>query len=142
MMVESAAEILEIERRITMPYVVDGVEHRLIAKLDRVDRIGSGVRIVDYKTGPASKAKLEPSKSDLQLGIYAIAIRSQMPEVGGVAEYWMLRTGQRGSIGLDAIDEDKVRSELDEAARGMVAGEFTSKPGQTCGGLCAILSMP
>lgn len=139
MMEANAAEILEVERRITMPYVVDGVEHRLIAKLDRVDRVAAGVRIVDYKTGAASKAKLEPKKNDLQLGIYAMAIRDQMPEVGGTAEYWVLRTGGRGVIGLDAIDEAKVRGTIDAAVRGMAAGEFPRKPGGDCGGLCAIL---
>jgi DNA helicase-2/ATP-dependent DNA helicase PcrA len=139
MMTESGVEILEIERRIVMPYEVDGVGHRLIAKLDRVDRTSGGVRIVDYKTGHATKTKLEPGKGDLQLGIYALAIRHQMPEVGGTAEYWMLRTGQRGSISLDAIDETKVRGAIDGAVRGMTAGEFPSKPGNTCSGLCEIL---
>ncbi|VAX40163.1 hypothetical protein MNBD_PLANCTO03-711, partial [hydrothermal vent metagenome] len=141
MMVANAAEILEIERRIAMPYEVDGIEHKLVAKLDRLDRLAAGVRIVDYKTGAASKAKLEPAKKDLQLGMYAMAIRSQMPEVGGTAEYWMLRTGQRGVIDLDAIDEAKVRAEIDKAVRGMVAGEYPPKSGRTCSGLCAILDV-
>ena len=138
MMEANTAEILEIERRITMPYEVDGVEHKLVAKLDRLDRTAAGVRIVDYKTGAASKAKLEPHKKDLQLGIYSMVVRSQMPEVGGTAEYWLLRTGQRGAIDLDAIDEAKVRNEIDKAVRGILAGEYPSKPGRTCSGLCAI----
>jgi len=139
MMVESRAEILEIERRIVLPYVVDGAEHRLVAKLDRVDRIDSGVRIVDYKTGGASKAKLEPRKDDLQLGVYAMAMRHEMPEVGGRAEYWLLRTGERGMIDLDSIDEGKVRSAIDKAVRGMMSGEFPRKPGWSCSGLCRLL---
>lgn len=139
MMVENRAEILEIERRIVMPYAVDGSEHRLVAKLDRVDRIGAGVRIVDYKTGGASKAKLEPKKDDLQLGIYAMVLRHEMPEAGGQAEYWLLRTGERGTIDLDAIDEAKVRAAIDKAVRGMVSGEFPSKPGWSCSGLCRLL---
>lgn len=139
MLTADGAEILEVERKITMPYQVDGVEHRLIAKLDRVDRAGAGVRIVDYKTGQASKAKLEPDKKDLQLGIYAIAVRALIPDASGTAEYWMLRTGQRGAIGLDEIDEVKVRKVIDEAVRGMTGGVFPSKPGNTCSGLCEIL---
>ncbi len=139
MMLENRAEILEIERRIVMPYVVDGSEHRLVAKLDRVDRIGAGVRIVDYKTGGASKAKLEPKKDDLQLGVYAMAIRHEMPEVGGRAEYWLLRTGERGTIDLDAIDGAKVQNTIDKAVRGMMSGEFPSKPGWSCSGLCRLL---
>lgn len=139
MMQQNRAEILEVERRITMPYVVDGAGHRMIAKLDRIDRTQEGVRIVDYKTGGASKAKLEPKKDDLQLGIYAMVVRYEMPEVGGQAEYWLLRTGARGIISLDAIDEDKVRARIDKAVRGMTSGEFASKPGRDCRGLCAIL---
>jgi len=139
MMEANRAEILEIERKIVMPYELDGVTHRLIAKLDRVDRIDPGVRIVDYKTGGASKAKLEPKKDDLQLGIYAMAIRHEMPEVGGVAEYWMLRTGERGVIDLDSIDEAKVRGTIDKAVRGMLAGEFPHASGYSCSGLCRLL---
>lgn len=137
MMVESRAEILEVERRITMPYVVDGIEHTLVAKLDRVDRCAGGVRIIDYKTGGASKAKLEPSKRDLQLGIYAMVIRHEMPEAAGTAEYWLLRTGERGVIDLDAIDEPKIREKLDGAARAMCAGEFPRA--KNCTGPCILL---
>lgn len=137
MMVENAAEILEVERRITMPYVVDGVEHRLIARLDRIDRTPQGVRIVDYKTGAPSKSRLEPPAADLQLGIYAMAIRHEMPEVRGTAEYWVLRTGQRGVIDLDRLDLARVREQIDGAARAMVAGEFAR--GKSCSGLCEIL---
>lgn len=139
MMTANRAEILEIERKIVMPYELDGVEHRLIAKLDRVDRIDAGVRIVDYKTGAASQARLEPKKNDLQLGIYAMAIRHEMPEVGGLAEYWLLRTGQRGVIELDTIDEAKVRATIDKAVRGMAAGEFPRSSGYSCNGLCRLL---
>lgn len=139
MMEANRAEILEIERKIVMPYEVDGTAHRLIAKLDRVDRIDAGVRIIDYKTGGASKAKLEPKKDDLQLGIYAMAIRHEMPEVGGVAEYWMLRTGERGVIDLDSIDEAKVRASIDKAVRGMLEGEFPQGSGYSCSGLCRLL---
>jgi RecB family exonuclease len=140
MMAAHRSEILEVERRISMPYALDGVEHMLVAKLDRVDRTERGVRIVDYKTGAATKAKLEPGKRDLQLGIYAMVIRHEMPDVRGTAEYWLLRTGERGVIDLDEIDLTKVRAEIDKAARAMLAGDFPRTKG--CGGPCALLGEP
>lgn len=138
MMEAAGVEILEIEHRIAMPYECGGQTHRLIAKLDRIDRTAEGVRIVDYKTGGASQARLSPKKTDLQLGIYALALRHAMPETDGVAEYWVLRTGQRGTISLAEFDEGKIRAKIDEAVRGMLAGEFPRKAG-SCSGMCAIL---
>lgn len=138
MMAACGAEILEIERKITVPYAVDDQEHRLVAKLDRVDRTGAGVRIVDYKTGRSTEARRSPNPTDLQLGIYAMAIRHEMPEVAGEAEYWLLRTGERGSIALDKINEQKVRQKIDGVVRGLTAGEFPRAP-RTCAGLCELI---
>jgi DNA helicase-2/ATP-dependent DNA helicase PcrA len=136
------AQVLETERAIDFEYTLDGVAHRFTAKLDRIDLMpDGGVRVIDYKTGYAKKAFLEPRRDDLQLGVYALALKlakgqSWGENPRGVAEYWCLATGQRGSISLAELDEAKVREQIDKAARGMLKGEFPRKDG--CGGACGL----
>jgi DNA helicase-2/ATP-dependent DNA helicase PcrA len=136
------AQVLETERTIEFDYELDGVTHRFTAKLDRIDLLpDGGVRVIDYKTGAARKAYLEPRKDDLQLGVYALALKLAKGEAWGenprgVAEYWCLATGQRGSISLSELDEAKVRAAIDKAARGMLKGDFPRAPG--CDGPCSL----
>jgi superfamily I DNA/RNA helicase len=120
------AHVLEIERAIEMPYECDGVTHTLKAKIDRVDAHGGGWRVVDYKTGYASKKLIEPDKKDLQLGIYAMALTHALgePGAGSVCEYWCLQDGSVGSIGFDALDMGKIRASIDKAIAGMLAGDW------------------
>ena len=138
MMLADRAEILEVEHTIIMPYEINGQTHRMTAKIDRVDRVETGVRIVDYKTGGASKTKLEPSDKDLQLGIYAMLIRHAMPDADGYAQYWLVRTGQRGTINIADLAMDKIQKKIEDAVCGMLAGEFPRKA-SSCSGLCDIL---
>lgn len=140
-------QVLHIEQVINMPYSVDGVDHTLTAKIDRIDQLDGGLlRIVDYKTGKGSKDQRTPTKTDLQMGIYAMALAysqgddpmgDDMPH--GVAEYWLLSSAQRGTIGLDALNLTKVRDNINDAVRGMLAGRYEKGGDWTCSGLCAIL---
>lgn len=139
------AHIEELERTIALPYVCDGVEHRLIAKIDRVD-LGEagGRRVIDYKTGAPRKALVEPRKDDLQLGIYAMALTHELGDPGpaSVCEYWCLQDGSRGVIGFDGLDMKKIGAQIDKAIRGMLAGDWERSP--RCRGdeaPCAILDL-
>lgn len=143
MLDEPGVQVLEVERSLRFPFECAGHEHTITAKLDRIDQLhapdgGTLLRIVDYKTGRASKKLLEPKKDDLQMCIYAMAVRHEFGcEARGVAEYWVLSTGQRGRIGLDELDLDKARNKMGRAIEGMLAGEFSSKA-KTCTGPCSI----
>ncbi|MCA9306295.1 MAG: ATP-dependent helicase [Phycisphaerales bacterium] len=139
------ANILHIEKWVEFPYDSSGRRHHFIAKLDRVDQLASGhFRIVDYKTGQSSKKLLEPRKDDLQMAIYAMALPRLLNDDdrpidnGGVAEYWLLRTAERGTIGFDAIDFDKVRAQIDKVITGVLAGQY-GRNESTCKGLCEII---
>jgi len=132
-------ETLEVEKEVRFGYVSEAVgEHRFRAVIDRVDRAEGGVRLIDYKTGHASKEKLEPKKDDLQLGVYAMAARALFAdgELAGTAEYWMLSTGQRGVTGLDRLREGeaKLRKVIDGAVAGMLEGRYPK--GKRCRGEC------
>ena len=125
-----------------------GKMHTIKAKIDRVDEAPGGYRVVDYKTGRASKNLIEPDKKDMQFGIYALALRAFAndgrwegidPPAGG-AEYWVLATGERGRVSFDELAEyePKLREKIDKAIEGMLAGDYPRKP-NGCDGTCAFL---
>ena len=140
--------VLAVESRVVFPFVSDGVTHRVEAKLDRIDRTDAGFSIIDYKTGAATKTSLTPARADLQLGIYALALPYHFepdapeppPVPAGSAEYWLLSTGQRGSIGLSDLDLGKVRSRIETTIAGITAGRFDK--GKSCRHLCDLIAEP
>ena len=148
---DDSAMVLETERTVVFPYVVDGVEHTFTAKIDRVDQLPSGgFRVIDYKAGQAWKKLLEPKADDLQMGVYAMAIAhaygggagAGTEEVGkdrtlagGQAEYWCLAAGAKGVLPFESMRLDKVRAKIDGVVRSMLAGEFDREP--TCEGACS-----
>ncbi len=141
---DESAEVILLEENAPFAYERAGADegaHRFSAKLDRVDRLADGFRIVDYKTGQAWNKLREPKKDDLQLGIYAMALAAKLgmtiDELSGSAEYWLFATGERGVIGLGEIDHKKVRKAIDKAIEGILAGDFAPKKG--CGGQCELL---
>ncbi|MEZ6243964.1 MAG: ATP-dependent DNA helicase [Phycisphaerales bacterium] len=144
MLEHDKAHVLEVERVVRFPFEHDGQTHEFTAKLDRVDQLSdeggrTSLRIVDYKTGQESKALLEPSSDDLQMCVYAMALRHEYDEdVRGVAEYWVLRTGRRGRIDLASLDLDKARKKIVKAVEGMLAGRF-ERGASGCRGLCSVL---
>lgn len=148
---DPAAHVLEIEREIRVPYLLEGRTHYLTAKIDRVDQVAgpgpTAFRIIDYKTGKTKDSLVEPKEDDLQMGIYAMALSHYLqggkpaePEAEtprGVAEYWLLRDGQRGQIGLDRLNLLKVRKKIDKSIAGILAGDFNAKCGGS--GECGLL---
>ena len=134
--------------------------HWFTAKIDRIDESPEGYRVVDYKTGKASKALTEVDKKDLQFGIYAMAMRAyaagglsertagsaiiggsiETEEVpAGFAEYWVLATGERGRVSFDDLAgyEPKLRAKIDTAIAGMLSGTYPK--GSGCQGFCRVL---
>lgn len=133
----------DVERMIQFDYPVDGVTHRMTAKIDRIVTTPSGgYRLIDYKTGNATKKLLEPNADDLQMGIYRMALEHYegfTPEAGGVAEYWCLSVGKIGVLPFDAMKLEKVRKKIDEVVRGILAGRF--EQGKDCRGGCEMLEV-
>lgn len=149
---DPAANIQELEMPFRLPWTCNGITHVITGRIDRVDQRPDGSRrIVDYKSGQAWKKLVQPEKDDLQMGIYAMALEhlesagdpARVPDgkgcnlSGGVAEYWMIATGEKGTIELSAMKLDKVRAKIDRVIEGLLAGRFTRS--KDCSGLCAIL---
>lgn len=121
--------VLHIEERIRFPYESAGETHFITARIDRIDADDTGIHVIDYKTGNPTKSRLEPSGSDLQLGIYFMAARAFFEgEIRGTAEYWLTRTNQRGVLDFADIKEERVRQTIDEAIDGILAGRWEQDP--------------
>lgn len=147
--------VLETERLVDFEYVSAGAttgkgpsagptRHRMISKIDRIDQVtredgSTAFRIVDYKTGQASKKLLEPGPKDLQMGLYVLALKHEYgQDITGTAEYWLFSTGQRGVIDFAAVDEQGIRKQIDKVVAGILAGEFPR--GRDCrDGICQFL---
>ncbi|MBL9000057.1 MAG: ATP-dependent helicase [Phycisphaerae bacterium] len=130
--------VLEIEKTIRFQYAVDDVQHTITAKIDRIDQLPDrSLRVIDYKTGNPSKSKTRPDPDDLQLGIYRLALDTDFGQDPiGRAEYWVLATGERGTLSFADMKLDKVRATIDRAVRGMAMGQFPAATG--CSGDCKL----
>lgn len=135
---EPGANILDLEAFIRFEFDHRG-SHKLSARIDRIDQGRDGaIRVVDYKTGQASQKLLKPKADDLQMGVYAMALAARDGDLpGAAAEYWVLSTGQRGTIEFSKLNLDKTRETIREVIDGILDGRFAR--GNQCGGLCAWL---
>lgn len=134
------AQILELERDEHISYAHNGHEHSIHAKIDRIDlRPDGGYRVIDYKTGYPKEELLEPKKTDLQMGIYSMALASMFGEdiAGADFEYWLLQDGSRGRIGGDDLDLDKIHKKINKAIEGIHMGHWDK--GGRCNGGCDVL---
>jgi DNA helicase-2/ATP-dependent DNA helicase PcrA len=131
-MMESLPKILEQEKGFELD-----LENNVIVK-GRIDQINSlgrkDVEIVDYKTGKPRKDS--EAKKDLQLSIYAIAVKEilELNPVRLVFHY--LQNNQRQETTRDAKQLHEAQKMVQEAAAEIRAGEFKAKPGFQCRG-CA-----
>jgi DNA helicase-2/ATP-dependent DNA helicase PcrA len=121
-------EILEQEKGFELD-----LENNVTVK-GRIDQINSlgrkDVEIVDYKTGKPRKDS--EAKKDLQLSIYAIAVKEilELNPVRLVFHY--LQNNERQETTRDAKQLAEAQAMVQEAAAEIRAGEFTAKPGFHC----------
>ncbi len=127
---EALPEILEQEKGFELD-----LENNVVVK-GRIDQINSlgrkDVEIVDYKTGKPRKES--EAKKDLQLSIYAIAVKEilELNPVRLVFHY--LQNNERQETTRDAKQLAEAQAMVQEAAAEIRAGEFTAKPGFHCRG--------
>ena len=132
-MMESLPEILEQEKSFELD-----LENNVIVngRIDQINFLGQqvDVEIVDYKTGKPRSAS--EAKKDLQLSIYAIAVKEilELNPVRLVFHY--LQNNERQETTRDAKQLDEAQKMVQETAAEIRAGEFAAKPGFQCRG-CA-----
>ena len=115
---------------------VDGVPWR--GKVDRVERDGDVVRIVDYKTGSRIPTMADASVS-VQLGFYLLALRSTEPfaRSGRIeeAELWFPANTNAKKVTVRRFDLqylERVEETMRQAAGGIAAEAWPATPNPYC----------
>lgn len=119
--------VLHAERSFHMK--VDGVAVR--GRMDRVDRLESGVRVIDFKTGSVFDQK--KADQSLQLSIYAIAARETLNAEPAELVIHNLEDNSQVRTTRDEEALLETRAKIAEVAEGIAAERFDPKPGFQCG---------
>jgi putative RecB family exonuclease len=128
-MMAEPPQAVEQEKTFELP-----LDNNVIIKgrIDQINSLGNkrDVEIVDYKTGRAKKDA--DAKKDLQLSLYALAVKEilELEPVRLVFHY--LLTNERQETTRDAKQLDEAQKIVQEAAADIRAGEFPAKPGFIC----------
>ncbi len=128
-MMAELPQALEQEKAFELP-----LDNNVIIKgrIDQINSLGNkrDVEIVDYKTGRPKKDA--DAKKDLQLSLYALAVKEilELEPVRLVFHY--LQNNQRQETTRDAKQLDEAQRVVQEAAADIRAGEFPAKRGFVC----------
>jgi putative RecB family exonuclease len=128
-MMEELPQALEQEKTFELP-----LDNNVIIKgrIDQINSLGNkrDVEIVDYKTGRPKKDA--DARKDLQLSLYALAVKEilELEPVRLVFHY--LQNNQRQETTRDAKQLDEAQKVVQEAAADIRAGEFPAKRGFVC----------
>jgi superfamily I DNA/RNA helicase/RecB family exonuclease len=119
---------LGLEERVTSE--IDGVLWN--GRIDRVEQRPEGRWIIDYKTG-TSVPSVEEAAHSLQLGFYVLAADSPSRPIGG-AELWFPATKAKSvtTREFDLANLESVREAMVGAQRGVLAEDWTARPGSAC----------
>jgi DNA helicase-2/ATP-dependent DNA helicase PcrA len=128
-MMAELPQALEQEKAFELP-----LDNNVIIKgrIDQINSLGNkrDVEIVDYKTGRPKKDA--DAKKDLQLSLYALAVKEilELEPVRLVFHY--LQNNQRQETTRDAKQLDEAQRVVQQAAADIRAGEFPAKRGFVC----------
>ena len=123
----------------SMKFEVGG--HKFVARIDRIDSVGTGHRIIDYKTSAASVMGSATIKKkfinvddkddyipqDFQLPLYLLAARSEGYNPVELTYYWLSQTDSKGmfkrsGLGVGEGGPDFLTNEDVEAAERNIVG--------------------
>lgn len=117
----------------------DGRELRFAGRLDRVDAVPGGARVIDYKTGGGSaEQKLLKRRLGVQLPVYQLAVRRIMgEEYGQVTALYRLVTRKGDFRDLPLPDDEaaartRLAALLDEVLALVDAGVFPRTSAERC----------
>src|SRR5467141_2212451 len=128
-MMEELPQALAQEKAFELP-----LDNNVIIKgrIDQINSLGNkrDVEIVDYKTGRPRKDA--DAKKDLQLSLYALAVREILELEPARLVFHYLLNNQRQETSRDAKQLDEAQKIVQEAAADIRAGEFPEKRGFVC----------
>ena len=137
---DPGATTLKLEEPFLLPLPAKKGERQLKigGKIDRVDRSGSGIEIIDYKTGATVPSQREVDRN-LQLSFYALAARSLQEQPFGVGEgniklsLYYLDTQEKISTTRTRAQLDSAVEEIYKARREIEESDFKCSGNYLCG---------
>lgn len=123
---EPAPEVVDTER--TFQVEIGGAQIR--GRVDRLDRAGDGVAIVDYKTGRPKDQ--EDADESLQLSIYALAVQRQWKLEARRLVFYNLETNQAVETARSPKQLEEAEKLVRIAAENIAQGNFDANPGWHC----------
>jgi ATP-dependent helicase/DNAse subunit B len=125
---------------------IDGPAGSLRARglIDRMDRAGNGVIVIDYKTGTTRHTVDDMAEGrDFQMMVYLLAARAILDRsdpgatvVGGL--FWHIRNRQvSGEVRADDLALEAARAHLHAHVLSARAGRFFVRPGKMAGDRCS-----
>jgi DNA helicase-2/ATP-dependent DNA helicase PcrA len=101
-----------------------------IGTIDRIDKLGNGVEIIDYKTGSPKKTLAKEEK--LQLSIYAVAAKQVLGLNPLKLTYYYLDDGSTCSFEIDEDGIINTEKEIREMLEKIKRSNFKPTPGWHC----------
>ena len=105
-------------------------DYTIIGKIDRIDKVGETVEIIDYKTG-AFKEKLEKEDKE-QLLIYQIAAEEIFKLRAEKLTYYYLDGGQKKSFLGNEKEKQELKEKIISRIEKIKQSKFEATPGWQC----------
>jgi superfamily I DNA/RNA helicase/RecB family exonuclease len=115
---------------------VEAAGARWFGRIDRIERRGDALHVVDYKTGTSVPPKRDAAVS-LQLGLYVLGLRASGDDPVMGAEFWYPahRLRDAASVSVRSLDPSRL-TEIEEAlaaaATGIIGEDWEPRPGGHC----------
>jgi DNA helicase-2/ATP-dependent DNA helicase PcrA len=121
---KSKTEIVDIERW----FETSIGEVKLRGRIDRIDKDGSSYTVVDYKTSKKTSS-LNELKKDIQLLVYALAVKQIYGSGPLKVGNWFLRTNEKVFFEPEKQATEAMQTEITEMAAKIKAAAFEPKKG-------------
>ena len=122
---DSKGTIRDLEKWVVLD--LDG-KHSVRGKVDRIDEIVGGLRIIDYKTGKTviSKNKLN---ENLQMALYTLAVGVNEGKSVLECGHWYPHSGKKVMTTFAAEELDTIKKEVIVMIHDIEAGKFETGEG-------------
>ncbi len=121
---KSKSEIVDIERW----FETSIGDIKLRGRIDRIDKDGSSYTVVDYKTSKKASS-LNELKKDMQLLVYALAVKGMYGTGTLKVGNWFLRSNEKVFFEPENQAIEAIRTEITDMAAKIKAAEFEPKKG-------------
>ncbi|HTD09319.1 MAG TPA: PD-(D/E)XK nuclease family protein [Solirubrobacteraceae bacterium] len=108
--------------------------HHVRGRVDRVDRVGEGYELIDYKTSRPKTA--EQLRDDIQLSLYALAAREDWGLECSQQAYYYVLDDLKVPVERDERDAEAVKDVVLEVGEGILAQAFDATPSPVACGMC------